>query len=379
MPRLTLPGHWRGASRGGLLACLVVLVGVASFGARSAAADSVLAPVGNDSALSAYGGWVVWSETTSSGRWRLVGWHDGAKVQFRLPTRQAAFDADVGPDASGRPVIVYSRCWQDPGNLDSAGTYMTPNGLSQWAKASDCRLHQFDPATGVDTRLRVHGERAGSDSTPSRWFGTIAFARRPARSTVAHLMLWKPGTRTLRRLPGGDVPRSCPFIGGCKGALYQGDVQQLDLGARYLAFLWEIEAPAVIGAGPGWELFAEHRRDGQRTLVASGDISGTCGAWYPGSPNAAGARVWFTNVIWDCDTTSTSLVRATPATGELRGADTATLAWQMTHDAEGFYTIDGPAPQGNDAPCEGTGAPCALRLTQLPPALGTVRRPAPPF
>lgn len=362
------------AVSGVVLALLLLGTGV-----PGALADDTLVTPTSLGALSAYGGWLAWSEQGADTRWHLVGWHAGQEVAFPVPSRSVPFDVDVGPDAQGRPVLLYSRCARDP----QAGS-LSFDGVAQWSGAAGCRLHQLDPATGTDTALAVPGEFTGSDSTPSRWFGSIAFARRPSSSRIARVMLWRVGSRAVRRLRAGDVPRRCVSHNGCRGAIHQGAVDQLDLGAAYLAFLWHVKAPSVIGTGTGWGLFAERRTDLRRTLLAGGYVSGTCGGTHPLSPNVAGHDVWFAQMSWggDCSSVpSAVLVRATPARRRVRGARLPALAWSMARDATGFYTVTGPPPgeTSNDRACSGTAAPCALNRLQGIPPLGPVRLMGAPF
>src|SRR4051794_12631611 len=131
-----------------------------------------LGPVANDSALSAHGGWVVWSELQADGRWHLVGWHGGARVEPPVAPRGAPFDADVGSDAHGRPVVTYSRCAGDPGAAPpyrSVAGYASPNGLPRQSLARGCGLRVLDLVSGGERLLRVHRPRGSSDTTPSMW------------------------------------------------------------------------------------------------------------------------------------------------------------------------------------------------------------------
>jgi len=45
-------------------------------------------------------------------------------------------------------------------------------------------------------------------------------------------------------LKHGAVPTGCPHVGGhCEGAVTRGDVQQLDVGASGVAFVWNVQTP----------------------------------------------------------------------------------------------------------------------------------------
>ena len=354
---------------------------LALFAGGAGASERVLAPVGNDSALSAYGGWVVWSEFTASGRWALTGWHDGRTLRLPVATREVPFDADVGPDLHGTPVITYSRCDQEP--LGGSG-FVSPNGLPVWSQAGGCRIYELNPATGRTRRLHVPGERGDSDTTPSRWRGSLAFARTRDNAQESRVLIWSLRSGRLRQLRRGDFPRGCGSTAGCSANDPVGAVQQLDLGARVAAFLWQVQAPAVSGVGPGWELFSDTLSDGRRALLASGASSGTCGAGHPVSPNADGLNVWFDSVVFECDTPHSYLSRGNSGSGAVRRSETAPVTWQLAHASDGLYEIRGPwsnaSEMSNDPPCIGVSGPCQLVFDSRPtPPTGLQPTAQPPF
>ncbi len=94
---------------------------LASVPAPAQAADTVLAPAANTAGITAYGGHVVLSRRDpSTNRWALVRWHAGVVDVLPVPERSVPFDADAGTDAQGQPVVVYSRCSQDPRSLSGS-------------------------------------------------------------------------------------------------------------------------------------------------------------------------------------------------------------------------------------------------------------------
>jgi hypothetical protein len=116
-----------------LLSALVLLGMAASAHAGTAA----LAPMPNaaNGSLTAYGGWIIWSASDSAGsRWQLMAFHAGRVRSLAIAARRVPFDADAGPDAHGRPALVYSRCAIEPPTTD---------GTLDWAKARGCRLYQY--------------------------------------------------------------------------------------------------------------------------------------------------------------------------------------------------------------------------------------------
>src|SRR3954471_18981249 len=93
---------------------LLVSLGLLALAAPAHAAERVLAPGTDMAGLAAYRGQVVTSRLNrQTGQWELVRWHAGVVDALPVAPRPVPFDADAGPDAAGRPVLVYSRCAQE--------------------------------------------------------------------------------------------------------------------------------------------------------------------------------------------------------------------------------------------------------------------------
>jgi hypothetical protein len=365
---------------------LALLVTMATALAASGAASAEvrdLGPVANDSALSAYGGWVVWSERQPDGRWHLVGWHGGARVEPAVASRDAPFDADVGSDAHGRPVATYSRCIADPvapAAYAPVPGFASPNGLPRQSLARGCGVRVLDLTSGRERALSVDRPVGAADTTPSMWRGDVAFARMSRGAMVAQVLIWRHRGGRLARLSHGTVP-TCPYGAGCTGAVRRGEVQQLDLGASGVAFVWDVAAPGVIGAGDGWELRVDDLRTGTSRGYDRGYQSGACGARYPVSPTMVGSDVWFDELRWLCDVPHTSYVHGV-ADGH-RGLLEAgpPLMWQVAVDGRTAYSIRGPRPAApsQDPPCIGSAGPCRLVAEPLPDLPATGRPVGGPF
>jgi hypothetical protein len=253
--------------------------------ARAATTTTLAGLPGAAQALTAYGGWVVWSARDASGMWYLTSWHDGQVARLPAAPRSSPFDADAGPDGQGRPTLVYSRCTRDPSTANNTAP------VPDWATARGCRLYLQTLGHGHERRLGgvLTGARTDSNYAPSIWGDRIAFARLASRAHTAQILLYRNGAR-LHRLAGGTPPcvhtiTSCTPKQGHAGAL------ALDLGPRVLALSWLIRAPNVGGVADGTELLAVPLDGRPNTLAESGFFSGTCGALTPNSPNAAGTGV----------------------------------------------------------------------------------------
>jgi hypothetical protein len=216
------------------------------------------------------------------------------------------------------------------------------------------------------------------------WRGRIAFARRDVRRhrNVAQVMLWSPATRRLTALAHGAMPTGCPYAGGCKGMTVLGAVDGLDLGSRFAAFRWLVQAPGIVGH-VAWELRADRLADRHSTLLGSGFrgevcTGGTDGA-VPSVPRVDGADVWFSQRSSRCYVDTTSLVRFNVRT---RGAAFGPLVGeilQSTRDGQALYALVAPQPQGEVDPTCAADAPCTIERLDTPPLVAHAYRPRSPF
>jgi hypothetical protein len=127
---------------------------LAAAAAAPAAADEEIATLTDPTAVDAYAGRLVWSEPdAATGRYRLMTRAGSGPVEpVAVPERSEPFDVDLGPDAAGRTVAVYSRC------------------------GGGCDLYRYDFATGHERRL-ARPSTAGRESLPALWGGRVAFVR----------------------------------------------------------------------------------------------------------------------------------------------------------------------------------------------------------
>jgi hypothetical protein len=281
------------------------------------------------------------------------------------------FDADVGSDGHDRPVVTYSRCTIDPVTPPTYAPvpgFVSPNGLPRQSLARGCGLRVLDLASGRERTLPLDRPRGASDTTPSMWRGDVAFARMSRGATVAQVLIWRHRSGRLARLPHGTVPAGCPYSNGCARVVRRGEVQQLDLGASGVAFVWDVAAPGVIGAGDGWELRVDDLRTGTSRGYDSGYQSGACGARYPVSPTMVGRDVWFDELRWLCDMPHTSYVHGAPDGHRGLLEVGPPLMWQVAVDGPTAYSIRGPRPAATsqDPACIGSAGPCRLVAEPLP-------------
>src|SRR4051794_39573707 len=319
-------------------AALITLALFAVAAAPARADDTVLVSGLDAAAVTAYGSQVVYSQRDALGQpWKLMRWHDGVADALPVPPRAVPFDADAGPDASGQPVVVYSRCRTEP----------DPSGLSpapDWQTARGCDLYELPLTGGGGERRLAASSRGMSETTPSIWHGALAYARHAdggARATIEYL---PAGASRPRALGGGSV-QAC--FGMCDGARRLDGVLQLDLGPSRVAYVWQMTGGAVYGTGVSWELRAAALAGGPSTLLETGIVSGTCGYSVPGSPVVSAAReIAYLHTGDACDEasdqtagTKASFALADPVIGALATAPTPGLARAAARDGDTIYWL----------------------------------------
>jgi hypothetical protein len=165
----------------------------------------------------------------------------GAPARVPVAPRSAPFDADLGPDARGRPTAVYSRCRTEPrGGWHDAGL--------AWETSRGCDLFRFDFAAGRERRIAGPSRGDASEFLPSLWHGRLAFTRvdeRPGAARLARIYerTLASGRETL--LPGGSETGDPKVMARPAG---------LDLGGRYVAYVWRFRSAPQLENGPSTEV-----------------------------------------------------------------------------------------------------------------------------
>lgn len=152
---------------------IVLTVAVAPAAATTSTPQTVESLV-SQSTVSAYGQLVAWSRYDPAAQaYRLVVADVGnlaAPPQVvPIAPRRIAFDVDLGPDAAGRTVAVYSRCTTEPDG-DYYGQKLWPNN------AAGCDVYEYDFAARREHKLTASSPVA-DDFLPTIWKGAVAFAR----------------------------------------------------------------------------------------------------------------------------------------------------------------------------------------------------------
>jgi hypothetical protein len=259
-------GRWGKVSAAALVAAALL----SATGQDARAAEPPLATVDAATPLSAGSGWLVWSAPEGS-QWVLMAYHAGSVVRLPVPPRAQPFDASVGTDVAGLPVVTFSRCARTP-RMRTVGEQGGSGGaLLIPSSGSGCRIHVLELTGGVEIKPPIPAPAGVSDTTPSIWHGQIAFARRSrSHGDVWQVESWSPSKRgRLKTLPHGRIP-SCPEIPhGCNQRA-RGMVEALQRDGAIVTFLWVLPWPqqGLIGEG-AWEARVD-RVDGSRAALAAG-------------------------------------------------------------------------------------------------------------
>src|SRR4051812_21217561 len=268
---------------------VLVGVGLLVFAPPARAADETLAQLPGAIGLSAHAGWVAYSAPVGTGAWSLRTWHRGVVADVGVAARDAPFDVNVGPDASGHPTAVYSRC------LRSGGGERPPVACDLFAVRLD------DGST--ERRLAVSARRA-SEFAPAIWRNAVAFGRK-VRGRRSELVLTRPGKRP-RKLRTGTFP-ACGGDSLCEGRP-QAWTEKTDLGSRAVAYKWTMRGGSA-HLGYGDEVRIVRRSGGRARLEQAGWADGACGDTAAFSPNVSHTTVLFAYHLGGCGEGADSIRR----------------------------------------------------------------------
>lgn len=236
--------------RSSLWFCLGALLAAAAIGSDRVAAQAPereLAVESKQTALSAYGGRVVWSSYDAAGKRFHLKTFDGVSTSV-LPVapRRVPFDVDLGPASDGRTVAVYSRCREDPRFV-----FDDPLLLS-YREGSGCAVFRYDFARSREQRLNRVSAPKGSEFLPSIFGSTIAFARKRSDRGLGSfpriVLRDDRGFRDLGRGVRGGEPTAIDLARGRVGFRWKmqrqpcdrGQDLDLDLGPM-LAEIWSVD------------------------------------------------------------------------------------------------------------------------------------------
>ncbi len=369
-----------------------MLGAAAVFGALLAPAaaranSTVIASLSAETPISAGHGWLVWS-VRSAGGWSLEGFHEGRLATLPVARRPQPFDAQVGTDAAGAPVVTYSRCRVTPA-MEDAGLYVKGTGtLAQPNTGAGCRLRVLELESGRERSPPVPEPRRVSDTTPAMWRGTLVFARKTAaHGRVSQIML-SPAAHPSRlvTLAHGAVPEGCPHRQGCGEFPAGGEVQALSIDAQIVAFVWKPEGPGVDIDG-AWEERVDSLAN-RRGVLAGAPIGGescTDGEEdpveeeWPAPPVLSGSAALFPELErGGCYTTFTAALFQYREGNRRLGTASVPIV-ELARDGATTYGLVAQRPTSEQDPgCSAT-LPCTLETVTPPPLQPSHYRPSHPF
>jgi len=366
-----------------LVAILCSALALSACAAASALADAAdtVATLNTNVPISAGRGWLVWSVPVAGG-WGLVAYHQGQISTLPVAPRPQPFDAGVGTDANGAPVVTFSRCVHTPPVYE---------GQLEADAGSGCRIYMLSLVADRESHVPIPAPHGVSDTTPSMWHGTVAFARKsPSHREIQQVMLWNPRRpHALTTLLHGAVPSHCQSVPhGCAGQPQRGSVAALDSNGKVVTYLWRVSGPGVIGEG-AWEVRLDDLASGRSSIAAVGSGSEVCTGptegvenSYPGAPLANGDGVIFPllEIYGYCYRKFVSSLvglrsgAVNPASGQLAGNVLA-----IARNGSTVYALTAQTPIASTAPACSSQQPCALETITLPALTKRDPKPVPPF
>jgi hypothetical protein len=323
----------------------------------------------------------------SGSGWSLEGFHEGQTATLPVATRPEPFDAQVGTDATGAPVVTYSRCRVTP-TMEDAGLYVKGTGtLVEPNTGAGCRLRMLELTSGRESSLPVPEARGVSDTTPAMWRGTLVFARKTAsHGRTSQIMLSLPGRRShLVTLPHGAVPEGCPHRQGCGEFPPGGEVQALSIDAQIVAFVWKTEGPHI-GDG-AWEERVDSLATRRGALAGTPILTESCtgGAEdlveeeWPSPPVLSGSAALFPELErGGCYTSFTSALLQY-RNGNRRLGTASVPIVELARDGNTAYGVVAQKPTTGQEPGCSVTLPCTLETITPPPLRPSHYKPTHPF
>jgi hypothetical protein len=252
-----------------------------------ASADTVASP-GAPTAVREFAGNIVFSQfDPTAGRYFLSVRRAGAAAPERLPVASSTrtFDADIGPDSSGKPELIYQRC--------AAGTGV-PRGC-------DLFVYALDGSTG-ERPVANANDPDHNDTNATIWRGRIAWVRDYGSGSEPNPIVY---TKTLtarrsqpsKRLPGVPQTRTGDVDTHVTGPTTGRTVQDLELWGENLALTVSYGCGGCAGIDQS-ELRLDDLDTGRAKQVAF-QIVGLSGQTLVGPSFFAGRLGWYKACLGD--------------------------------------------------------------------------------
>jgi hypothetical protein len=159
-------------------AILIAALVLGAWPAAASASERTIFVQHQPTEIRAYAGMAIFSRWDGNNFALVLSRSAGAPEVLPVPPQRRAFDADIGPDATGRPTVVLSRC---------DGTRA-------------CRLYRLRIGSAAPERIPIAGGPARIVH-PSLWRDRIAWVRADAR-TPARVFTRRLSATAATELPG---------------------------------------------------------------------------------------------------------------------------------------------------------------------------------
>src|SRR3954471_2641411 len=309
----------------------IALATTAVLALPAAAAAQTVATPGAATPVKEFQGNLVFSQfDRTANRWFLTVRRAGAAAPERLPVASSGrpFDADIGPNSSGRPELVYQRCNEPPG---------VPRG---------CDLFVFSLANATGERpVRNANDPDHNDMNATIWRGRIAWSRDYGAGSEPNPIVYTkalsaPRSQPSKRLPGVPQNRTGDVSGTPARPTSGRTVQDLELWGENLALTVSYGCGGCSGIDQS-ELRLDDLGDGSARQVAF-QVVGLSGQTLVGPSFFAGRLGWYKACLGDpagCQQgrggpfryalTARTYQRGTPGPARIDGfADTGTLLYE---------------------------------------------------
>jgi hypothetical protein len=319
------------------LALAGAAVALAALTTPAAAPAQTVATPGAPTAVKEFAGTIVFSQfDAATNQYFLTVRRAGAVAAERLAVAPSArpFDADIGPDSSGRPELIYQRCSPPPG---------VPTGC-------DLFVFSLDGTTG-ERPVRNANDPGHNDMNATIWRGRIAWARDYGSGSTPNPIVYTkaltaPRARPSTRLPGVPQRRTGDVDRRVSGPTTGRTVQDLELWGENLALTVSYGCGGCSGIDQS-ELRLDDLGDGSARQVAF-QVVGLSGQTLVGPSFFAGRLGWYKACLGDpagCQQgqggpfryalTAGTYQRGTPGPGRIDGfADTGTLLYETVGCSE---------------------------------------------
>jgi hypothetical protein len=270
---------------------LVLAAAVAALAALAlpalASAATVATP-GAPTGVREFAGTIVFSQFDPSvSRYFLSVRSSGAAAPELLPVASSAraFDADIGPDSTGKPELIYQRCAEDAG---------APHGC-------DLFVYALDGSTG-ERPVRNANDPDHNDTNPTLWRGRIAWVRDYGQGSEPNPIVYTksltaPRSQPSKRLPGVPQSRTGDVDRRVSGPTTGRTVQDLELWGRNLALAVSYGCGGCSGIDQS-ELRLDDLETGRAQQVAF-QVVGLSGQTLVGPSFFSGRLAWYKACLGD--------------------------------------------------------------------------------